>query len=191
MPLRGSSLGRSGIVIIPLPSVVDEKALPPVDAGRGARYVNDSGVEDVIKICELEAGRFERILPLLNAYMREIGEAPLDKDGANRIREAIRSGRISFFVAEEKGTPVGMCSLSTAFSTFAGGREMGVFEDFYVIPERRKQGIAGMLTEYVFGEAKKRSCSSVIVGCCRTDVPMYQHLGFSLNLGHMLSRVID
>lgn len=145
----------------------------------------------MIKIRELEQGHFERLLPLLNAYMQEIGEAPLDKDGADRIREAIRNGRISFFVAQERGTPVGMCSLSTAFSTFAGGREMGVFEDFYIIPEKRKQGIAMMLAEYVFGEAKKRDCSSVIVGCCRADVPMYRHLGFTLNLGHMLSRVID
>jgi GNAT superfamily N-acetyltransferase len=183
--------GSSGIVIVPLPSVVDEKTFPPVGTRRGERYVNDSAVEEMIKIRELEEGRFERILPLLNAYKQEIGEAPLDKDGANRIREAIRNGRISFFVAQERGTPVGMCSLSTAFSTFAGGRDMGVFEDFYVLPEKRKQGIAGMLAEYVFGEAKKRNCSSVIVGCCRTDVPMYEHLGFTLNLGHMLSRVID
>jgi GNAT superfamily N-acetyltransferase len=145
----------------------------------------------MIEIREWEAGRLERLWPLLNAYMREINEAPLDADGVNRIREAIRSGRISFFVAQDSGTPVGMCSLSTAFSTFAGGKEMGVFEDFYVIPERRKQGIAGMLAEHVFGEAKKRDCSSVIVGCCRADVPMYRHLGFSLHLGHMLSRVID
>ena len=153
--------------------------------------MNDPGGEETIKIRELEAGRFERILPLLNAYRREIGEKPLDKDGANRIREAIGNGRISFFVAEETGTPVGTCSLSTAFSTFAGGREMGVFEDFYVIPEKRKQGIAGMLAESVFGEATRRDCSSVIVGCCKADVPMYQHLGFTLILGHMLSRVID
>ena len=153
--------------------------------------MNDSAAEEMIEIRELEPGHFERILPLLNAFKQEIGEAPQDLDGTNRIREAIRNGRISFFVAHEGETPVGICSLSTAFSTFAGGREMGVFEDFYVIPEKRKQGIAVMLAEHVFGEAKKRNCSSVIVGCCKTDVPMYQHLGFTLNLGHMLSRVID
>ncbi len=48
---------------------------------------------------------------------------------------------------------------------------MGVFEDFYVIPEKRKQGIAAMLVEYAFGEAKKRNCSSVIVGCCKAMSP--------------------
>jgi len=177
--------------IVPLQRVVDEKTFPSVDTRRGERHVNDSAVEELIEIRELETGHFERILPLLDAYKQEIGEAPQDQDGTNRIREAIRDGRISFFVAQEGDTPVGMCSLSTAFSTFAGGKDMGVFEDFYVIPEKRKQGIAVMLAEYVFGEAKKRNCSSVIVGCCKTDVPMYQHLGFTLILGHMLSRVIE
>ena len=113
--------------------------------------------EEMIEIRELEPGHFERILPLLNAYKQEIGEAPQDKDGANRIREAIRNGRISFFVAQEGETPVGMCSLSTAFSTFAGGKDMGVFEDFYVIPEKRKQGIAMMLANMCLGKQRKET----------------------------------
>jgi GNAT superfamily N-acetyltransferase len=189
--ISSTSLGRANSTVCPAEPVVDEQALPPADARRGERHVNDAGEEGTIQIRELEAGRFERIRPLMEAYLHEIGEAPLDEDGAVRIREAIGKGRISFFVAQERGTPVGMCSLSTAFSTFAGGKEMGVFEDFYVVPGKRKQGIATMLAQHAFAEAKERDCSSVIVGCCRADVPMYRHLGFTLHLGHMLSRVID
>ena len=63
-----------------------------------------------------------------------------------------------------------------------------MFEDFYVVPERRKQGIAALLTRYAFEDAKKRGCSSVIVGSSRGDVPMYEHLGFTVRLGYMLAK---
>jgi hypothetical protein len=101
--------------------------------------VNDAAEEGMIAIHELEAGRFARIRPLLDAYLHEIGEAPQDEDGASRIQEAIRNDRISFFVAEESGTPVGMCSLSTAFSTYAGGKALG-FSPLWHDDKRGEQG---------------------------------------------------
>lgn len=144
----------------------------------------------MVEIHELEADHIEHLLPLLNAYIREIGEGTLAEGSAGRIGEAIDNGKISFFIAEEDEMLIGMCSLSIAFSTYAGGRPWGVFEDFYVVPERRKEGIASKLVTHVFREAEERGCSSVIVGCCKGDVPMYQHLGFDIKLGYMLARDI-
>ena len=37
--------------------------------------MNDAAEEGMIQIRELEAGHFERIRPLLDAYLQEIGEA--------------------------------------------------------------------------------------------------------------------
>ena len=142
----------------------------------------------MIQISELEKGHLERLLPLLEAYIREIGEGSLAEGSAGRIGEAIDNGKISFFVAEEDENLVGMCSLSIAFSTYSGGRPWGIFEDFYIVPERRKEGIASQLVTHVFREAAKKDCSSVTVGCCKGDVPMYEHLGFNVKLGYMLSR---
>lgn len=143
----------------------------------------------MVVIREYEEADFESLVLLLNAYKREIGEVQLTEDDQNRIRQAIREGRIIFFVAVERRM-IGMCSLSLAFSTFGGGRPCGVFEDFYIVPESRKTGIASRLTEYLFREARKRSCSSVIVGCSPSDVPMYRHLGFTTAIGQMLSKLI-
>lgn len=142
----------------------------------------------VVEIYELESSRLERLMPLLEAYIREIGEGTLVEGNAERIGEAMDNGKISFFVAEEDEMLVGMCSLSIAFSTYRGGRPWGVFEDFYIAPEKRKEGIASKLVAHTFREAAKRDCSSVIVGCCKGDVPMYQHLGFDIRLGYMLAK---
>jgi GNAT superfamily N-acetyltransferase len=146
------------------------------------------GENPMIQIHELERSHLEHLLPLLEAYIREIGEGSLAEGSAGRIGEAIDNGKISFFVAEEDGALVGMCSLSIAFSTYGGGRPWGIFEDFYIAPERRQEGIASKLVTYVFREAAKRGCSSVTVGSSKGDVPMYRHLGFNVHLGHMLSR---
>ena len=142
----------------------------------------------MIEVREVPESRFDSLVPLLNAFKQEIGEAPLDERDEHGIREALCQGRISFFVAQDGERAVGICSLSMAFSTYAGGKRLGVFDDFYVVPDRRKQGIATLLTQRAFAGARSSGCSSVIVGSSRGDVPMYEHLGFTVRLGYMLAK---
>jgi GNAT superfamily N-acetyltransferase len=146
--------------------------------------------EPMVRVRKAREEDFEGLFVLLNAYLMEIGEEGLSGDDERRLRTAVEEGRITFFVAEE-GELLGTCSLTTAFSTFGGGREYAILEDFYVVPDRRGSGIAAKLTRHVFDEATARGMSSVVVGCAECDVAMYRHLGFSLEIGRMLSRVLD
>ena len=64
----------------------------------------------MIRVYELGESHFGRLLPLLKAYKEDIQDPPLDDECENKIREAIRSSKITFFVAEEVGQLVGMYS---------------------------------------------------------------------------------
>lgn len=60
----------------------------------------------------------------------------------------------------------------------------GVFEDFYIQPEYRHQGIAQKLVSYAYEQS---GVSSLTVGCADCDVQMYQAIGFKISLGNMLA----
>lgn len=133
---------------------------------------------------------WEGVLPLLQQYLAEIGEPPLDEAGAARVGNAIATDRIRFFAAHQDGRTVGICSLTFAWSTFAGGAPVGTLEDVYVAVEHRRRGIARVLVEQALAEAVAEGCSSVVVGCSEDDVAMYRSLGFSTRLGALLARIL-
>jgi len=61
---------------------------------------------------------------------------------------------------------------------------MGIFEDFYILPEYRHKGIAHQLVQFAF------YCSgvtSLVVTFADCDVEMYNALSFSISLGNMLA----
>ena len=59
-----------------------------------------------------------------------------------------------------------------------------MFEDFYIRPEYRHQGIARALARFAFAES---GVSSLTVGCADCDLPMYRSLGFTVPLGNLLA----
>ena len=60
----------------------------------------------------------------------------------------------------------------------------GVFEDFYIQPAYRHQGIARKLVSFAYEQS---GVGSLTVGCADCDVAMYQSIGFKLRLGNMLA----
>ena len=78
---------------------------------------------------------------------------------------------------------IGCCSIKVGFSTF-DNHQSGEFEDFYICPEHRNQGIARQLVKYAYHES---GVSSLTVGCADCDVQMYQALGFTITLGNLLA----
>lgn len=119
---------------------------------------------------------------LENGYLKEIGEDILTEEKQERLQQAIRDRRITFFVAKRGCRAVGMCSVARSFSTFACA-DTGVFEDFYVEPVFRKKGIARKLAHAAQVWGKENGVASLTVCCAPCDEEMYQSLGFDMRLG--------
>lgn len=136
-----------------------------------------------MEFVELGAKNIERLKPLHAAYKREIGEdTPTEEDFA-RLAGALAAGRIRFFGCVEGEALVGCCSIAPTFSTFCYDTA-GVFEDFYILPERRHSGIARRLVDYA---VKRSSVRSLTVGCADCDVELYRALGFGIRLGNLMA----
>lgn len=131
-----------------------------------------------------------QLLKLENGFLAEIREAPLDDAKKERLQEAVRAGRIAFFLAKRGYRAVGMCSVSRCFSTFACS-DIGVFDDFFVEPVFRRQGVARKLAVFAQDWCKEKGLASLTVGCSEGDVELYRSLGFASHLGTMLACPMD
>ena len=135
---------------------------------------------DFVKI---EIKDFEELKELHTAYKHAIGEdTPTDED-FKRLRKAMENEEILFYGCKCKEKLVACCSISTTFSTF-NYEKSGVFEDFYIRPEFRHQGIARKLVAFAWEQS---GVGSLTVGCADCDVEMYRAIGFAIPIGNMLA----
>lgn len=126
---------------------------------------------------------FEELAVLQKAYKTEIGES-LPTDGElESLKKAIQKEQIHFYGCKWDGTLIACCSVCYTYSTFHYGKS-GVFEDFYIQPEYRHQGIARKLVAFAYEQS---GVGSLTVGCADCDMPMYQSIGFRIPLGNMLA----
>ena len=123
-----------------------------------------------------------QLLKLENGFLAEIGEDPLTEEKQERRQQAIRNGKITFFLAKRGYRAVGMCSVSPCFSTFSCA-DTGVFDDFYIEPVFRKKGIARKLAQAAQTWCQENGIASLTVCCAPCDEGMYQSLGFDARLG--------
>lgn len=127
--------------------------------------------------------QFGELDKLHSLYKQEIGEeAPTETELSN-LHKAIQNKQITFFGFIKEGQLAGICSVSKTFSTF-NYEAAGVFEDFYILPKYRHQGIARQLVRYAYEQSK---IGSMTVGSADCDVKMYQALGFTIPLGNLLA----
>lgn len=126
---------------------------------------------------------------LENGYLTEIGEDPLTEEKQEQLSQAIRDGRITFFVAKRGYRTVGMCSIVKCFSTFACS-ETGFFEDFYIEPIFRRKGIARLLVQAVQNWSRENGLASLTVTCAPCDEEMYKSIGFDARLGTTFAYII-
>ena len=144
--------------------------------------VRETVAEMPIAVSELANPEEEQLARLENDYLREIGELILTEEKRRALTEAIRAGRITFFVAWRGDRAVGMCSVARCFSTFACSA-VGVFEDFYVEPAFRGRGVARMLARAAQEWCRANGIASLTVCSAPCDAEMYQALGFEAPLG--------
>ena len=84
-------------------------------------------------------------------------------------------------------SPLG--SVARCFSTFAC-TDTGVFDDFYIEPVFRRNGIARMLARAAQDWSKENGLASLTVTCAPCDEGMYQALGFEVRLGSAFAHII-
>lgn len=130
-----------------------------------------------------------QLMKLMNGYLSEIGEECLSEEKQERLKEAIGAGEISFFVAKRGYRSVGMCSVTATFSTFNCGKT-AIFEDFYVEPVFRGQGIARLMAQTAMDWCRGKGIGSLTVTCAPCDEEMYQCLGFDVPLGRTFASVM-
>ena len=147
-------------------------------------------VDDVpITVEILAAPEDWQLKKLENGFLMEIGESPATEEKHEQLAQAIRDGKITFFIAKRGYRAVGMCSVAKCFSTFACS-DTGVFDDFYIEPAFRRKGIARMLVQAAQNWCKENGLASLTVCCAPCDEWMYQALGFDVGLGSTFSVVI-
>ena len=131
----------------------------------------------------ISTSRIDSLWELQKIYKAEIHEDAPDRQDCDRLRTAIEKEQILFYGAWDHDVLAGCCSVTVGFSTF-NYQCSGVFEDFYIVPEYRHQGIARRLVRYAYQES---GVCSLTVGCANCDVKMYQALGFTTPLGNLLA----
>ena len=126
---------------------------------------------------------------LENGFLKEIGESPATEEKQEQLAQAIRDGKITFFVAKRGYRAVGMCSVAKCFSTFAC-TDTGVFDDFYIEPVFRRKGIARKLAQAAQDWCEEKGLASLTVTCAPCDEGMYQALGFDVRLGSTFVHIV-
>ena len=145
--------------------------------------------EDIAVCTEVLAGDDDwQLLKLENGFKREIGEDALTEEKQKILQQAVKDGKITFFVARRGYRMVGMCSVARCFSTFTCA-DTGIFEDFYIEPVFRKKGIARMLANAAQTWCREKGISSLTVSCAPCDAEMYRALGFDTVLGTTVAHV--
>lgn len=126
---------------------------------------------------------------LENGFKKDIEEELLTEEKQKQLQQAIKEGKVTFFIAKRGYRAIGMCSVVKHFSTFAC-TDTGVFEDFYVEPVFRKKGIARMLAQAAQSWSCEQGLASLTVCCAPCDEQMYQSLGFDAPLGKTYAKII-
>lgn len=126
---------------------------------------------------------------LENGFLKETGEEPATEEKQEQLAQAVRDGKITFFVAKRGYRAVGMCSVAKCFSTFAC-TDTGVFDDFYIEPVFRKKGVARMLAQAAQKWSRENGLASLTVTCAPCDEEMYRSLGFGTRLGSTFAHII-
>ena len=131
----------------------------------------------------IRAEHFEELVYLQQSYKEEIGEAAPTAKELESLKKAIATEQIHFYGCICNNALIACCSVCYVYSTFQYDLA-GVFEDFYIQPTYRHQGIARKLVSFAWEQS---GVGAMTVGCADCDVAMYQSIGFKLRLGNMLA----
>ncbi len=117
---------------------------------------------------------------LENGYWKELGEQALTEERQSQLQQAIRDGKITFFLAKRGYRAVGMCSVARHFSTYTCS-DAGVLEDLYIEPAFRKKGAARALMQAAQDWCQEHGIARLTLRCApcgeaRCQAQVWQHI---------------
>ena len=140
---------------------------------------------DMVIYEKLQQEDFEIIVPLVQLFKSSVNEKQLSEQQLGALKSAVVDGGIEFYLVKQQDDIVGMCSVSFIFSTYAC-ETVGVFDDFYLLENRRGRGISRGFVAFVIEELGRRGVSSVWAGT-KNNSEQYRSLGFDIPMGSMLA----
>ncbi len=149
-------------------------------------------VPETPPVCEIlpfDRKDYHTLSLLLNGFKAAVGEAPLTQLEWAALRIGIEEERITYHIAWKEGRAVGVYSLCRSFSSYRCAA-VGIFEDFYVLPEARGTGVARALAEHARSVVRSWGGHTLTVTCAECDREMYRALGFTEAIGTTLSQDI-
>ena len=167
--------------------------LPKLSLPKKKKHVETAPAEPApLPICEVrpfDKKDYRTLSLLLNGFKNAVGEAPLTQLEWSALRKGIEEDRITYYIAWQGERAVGVFSLCRTFSSFRCA-PVGLFEDFYVLPDVRGTGVARVLAQYARTAVESIGGKTLTVTCAECDREMYQSLGFTEPIGITLSQTL-
>jgi ribosomal protein S18 acetylase RimI-like enzyme len=142
-----------------------------------------SPIESEVRIRRAARSDVPKLAPVFEQYRAFYGAAPSAEDAARFIDERLARGESALFVAMQGEHPpevVGFVQLYPSFSSLAM-RSTAILNDLFVVPNRRRMGIARRLMATALEHARSCGASSVELATHHTNASaqaLYREFGF-------------
>ena len=137
------------------------------------------------------------LVPLIRALAAEEGTTPPDPEDLEQILVAMLTTGFSDFVVAERGPNedevVGCIQINYRLSTWAAA-PYAYFEDFYLVPAARGQGIGTKLLDYACQRAEGKGCTSMqldVRTANKAAARLYARYGFKMSDSTIWKRTVE
>ena len=137
------------------------------------------------------------LVPLIRALAEEEGAIPPDSESLEAVLVAMLTTGFSDFVVAERGPNedevVGCIQINYRLSTWAAA-PYAYFEDFYLVPAARGQGIGTKLLDYACQRAEGKGCSAMhldVRTANKAATRLYARYGFKMSDSTIWKRTVE
>ncbi|MCP4873217.1 MAG: GNAT family N-acetyltransferase [Proteobacteria bacterium] len=142
----------------------------------------------MFEICTARSIKDPGFLPLLSQVFVEQGVGMPDKEAFDTLENAIKSGRVRYFMALESDRVVGVVSLTFGFSTVRM-KPFALLSDLYVHPGHRGRGAAAALVVAAMDDAHRERCDYVSTQTAAGLEGIFERYGWSSDVRTMIYHV--
>lgn len=135
-------------------------------------------ISAVFEVCTARSIRDPGFLALLSQVFVEQGVGMPDTAAFDDLENAIKSGRVRYFMALEQDRVVGVVSLTFGFSTIRM-KPIALLGDLYVHPGHRGRGAAAALIMAAMDNAHRERCDYVTTQTAEGMEGIFERYGWA------------